>query len=845
MSRYRLDDLGCFQFEELIQALLKVLWGLAIESWGTQGDYGRDAFYSGDLRFPDGAQECKGPFLFQVKFVEHANAAGARPDAPLLAAVRKERLRIEARRAVTASGTGQQQRIRSSLAGKTFWSNLQHYVVLTNAPLSPEVKLTVESIIRKSLPKCRVYSFGANDICDFLDNHPTLRRAFPQLLSLRDLDELIGSVLDRESINRSKAAIDQARETCRVFVPTSAFARAWDVLREHNFAVLEGPPEMGKTAIAKMIALTQASLGWESIVCNSPTDVFQRLSGDKKQIFVADDAFGRTEYDPGRGKRWEQSLDLVLRSLDAKHWLIWTSRKHILERALRAMDLEAQAKTFPSPGAVMVDASSHDLREKALILFRHARERKLVESAKAIVRGTASLLVDSEDFTPERIRRFVDEDLPEIRLSSTGSIKRNSKAFASLCQRITRAIRNPTERMRKTFTALPEAHKWFLISLLEAGAGSDPNDVSDLFDSDTDSVRDSVFALYEAHCPRDERRPATEVFDELRESFVSGEAQIDWMHPSYRDLVIDELRADSGLQHGFLSSMGLSGIKLAISDTGGKEGERRFPLMNLQDSWEILETRCIWLARNGRMSECVELMTVLESSLRAMRDNALGIRMNAILTNVCEEARHRWNASREPLSPADLDAYVSASIHLRPLPPMPILDPSWAEAERAFRKELKQEPKSVLRHPLRTRLWLRMVRVILRAEPRLLRQIGFPSRNASDITRLAELVAKGAQWGEWWEGREALLSKAEDTEAMAGLLIEIADLAPNEFAQCRTVANDLIATTIPDLQRLAAKADPEEVEEEDFPEDYRPELSVSKRKDRFALADVERLFRDL
>ena len=132
---------------------------------------------------------------------------------------------------------------------------------------------------------------------------------------------------------------------------------------------------MGKTAIAKMIALTQASLGWEAIVCNGPPDLFQRLNGDRKQVFVADDAFGRTEYDPGRGKRWEQSLDLALRSLDSKHWLIWTSRKHILERALRAMDLESQARTFPDPGAVMVDASALDLKEKALILYRSEERR--------------------------------------------------------------------------------------------------------------------------------------------------------------------------------------------------------------------------------------------------------------------------------------------------------------------------------------------------------------------------------------------------------------------------------------------------------------------------------------
>src|ERR1039457_4168029 len=117
MSRYRLDDLGCFQFEELIQALLKTLWGLAIESWSARGgDYGRDAYYSGTLRFPDGPEESSGPFLFQIKFVEFANAAGARPGEALLAAVRKERLRIEARKKPQASGTIRRQKIKSLLA---------------------------------------------------------------------------------------------------------------------------------------------------------------------------------------------------------------------------------------------------------------------------------------------------------------------------------------------------------------------------------------------------------------------------------------------------------------------------------------------------------------------------------------------------------------------------------------------------------------------------------------------------------------------------------------------------------------------------------------------------------
>lgn len=45
MIRYRLDDLGWYQFEWLIQALLKSHCGLAVEDWSANGgDFGKDAF---------------------------------------------------------------------------------------------------------------------------------------------------------------------------------------------------------------------------------------------------------------------------------------------------------------------------------------------------------------------------------------------------------------------------------------------------------------------------------------------------------------------------------------------------------------------------------------------------------------------------------------------------------------------------------------------------------------------------------------------------------------------------------------------------------------------------------
>ena len=242
MLRYRLDDLGWFQFESLVQSLLKAKLALGIESWGGPGDHGRDAYFDGPLRYPS-TEVHDGPFLFQVKFVQGANAAGAVPREALLAAVRAESTRIQRR-----------------IANHT-WPGRCHYVLLTNATPSPSLRTLLRQALLDSAGPLDVHIHGGNDICDFLDDQPELRKAFPQLLSIRDLEDLLSRTVHRDIINRSRLALDSAADYPPVFVPTRAYDRAWRVLQKHHFAVLEGPPEMGKTAIAWMIALVVLSDG--------------------------------------------------------------------------------------------------------------------------------------------------------------------------------------------------------------------------------------------------------------------------------------------------------------------------------------------------------------------------------------------------------------------------------------------------------------------------------------------------------------------------------------------------------------------------------------------------------
>jgi len=702
LLRYRLDDLGWAQFEWLIQSLLKIQLGVGVEAWGGPGDHGCDAWSSGPLYFPLPNTQEAGPFVFQAKFVEGANAAGAEPAPALLKAVQREALRIAKR-----------------LTARTWLQEPRHYALLTNAVLSADVRSRLRSELTKAIPTSQVAILDGNDVSALLDQHPTIRRAFPQLLSLRDLDVLLAEVVNHELLERSQAAKEAARDVVSVFVPTEAYGKAWRVLREHHFVVLEGPPEMGKSAIAWMLALNLICEGWHGLVCDGPDDFFRGYDPAVKQVFVADDAFGRTEYDPGRGRQWEVNLHRVFTLVNATHWLIWTSRKHILERARAAMDLQGTASRFPRPGEVLVDTTKLSPREKAFILYRHGRSAHLEAPARDVVKTNASGIVLHEHFTPERVRRFVAEKLPALAAAaSTGHIDQGQVAAE-----IQETIRNPTGRMRKSFQALPDGHKWFLYALLEASALATPEEVS---------------RLYEALCPPELARPFDEVRDELLESFVfeyrtPRTVLLRWMHPSYRDLVIEELARDQTAYERFMTHMSLAGVKLAISDSGGSRGERQLPLMGSEHSWVLLEARCVEIAGQRNRRAAHDLLAALYQACQTASLESHRVRFAAIVGRCLRVLRPIW--STETLSAHELQAYAKASEVADVLEPLPSLEASWEPVAATPSRSLSRWESDYFPDADDLEAWSDLVDFIVQCEPRFLRR---PS------TRLALIEEVGA-----------------------------------------------------------------------------------------------------
>jgi hypothetical protein len=137
------------------------------------------------------------------------------------------------------------------------------------------------------------------------------------------------------------------------------------------------------------------------------------------------------------------------------------------------------------------------------MLYRHARASDLEEKSKNILRSNAVMIVKNPSFTPERIRRFVVEVLPDI----SHKFEINQESIGLLQAEINKAIEKPTDRMEKTFNVLSENHKLVLMLLLECENKSSVETLRNMYNNRSQSLESN-------------KQQFEDIIDELSESFI-------------------------------------------------------------------------------------------------------------------------------------------------------------------------------------------------------------------------------------------------------------------------------------------------------------------------------------
>jgi hypothetical protein len=525
-----------------------------------------------------------------------------------------------------------------------------------------------------------------------------------------------------------------------VFVPTAAYRRALDVLDRHGFAVLSGPPEMGKTAAARTIALAGLASGWEAHECTRPEQLWQAYNAGRRQVFIADDAFGSTEYNPAAAERWAVDLDRILRVLDGTHHLVWTSRPGPLRAALRRIQREHGVERWPRPAEVQIDASALELEEKALILFRHGQSARLPWDSVAVLRLYAATIVENEHFTPERIRRFVGRRVLELAGRAPGLVH----------EAIAWELREPTVAMATSMNALPGDLRAVLVALVDCPPGP--------------VAQRDLAAAVRRHGDGGLSRALPDQLDLLADHFVrvSTDERVTWVHPSWRDLVIEHVSAGADRRRRFLERCSIDGLLLALSTAGGAEGDRSLPLLLEDADWDSVAARLFDLTPRLDDHDALRLLLVLREAL-GLAEGTERAEVAAIAGSVLGRLRDGWDLAHAAIPAALVAEWLAVASRLRQRPDLPDLTATWIESLPTASATLRD--RGDVR---RLDDWLTLVEALSRNDPISLTRFGFPDAHAAALEQLAR------------SGEAVALGDADDAlrEAIRAVLVRLGRACP-------------------------------------------------------------------